>query len=257
MEELAGVTENQRNDLDDLLSDEYDEESEEWMESLISSEGNDAESESDNEEESSEKKTEETQEDEGLSIDDPEEVFFEMDLTPSEKPAAKPMEVQTKKSPIKVTKHIMPCKRETLLTAKKPTANPPKSMHARFSKPKEIPQRHALKQEPEKKVKREKPKQIVKERTTIKEEKSLWKERRKGEKKPTGFLWQQTRESSKRKEDHMNSKTVKTPSMQTVMMDFRKKQESACLSDKFFRMPSQIGLTVNENRRKKTDLMEL
>lgn len=258
MKELTELTENQRNDLDDLLTDDYDEESEDWMESLISSECDDAESETENEEDSIEGRKEDANDDKGLSIDDPEEAFFEMDLNPTEKPASKPMDVQTTKVPPKITKKITPHKRRILLTAKNTSAiKSPKSMHASFSKPNVIHHRQALKQEPEKKEKTEKPKKYVKVRPTVKKEKSLWKESGKDEKKQTGFVWQKTNESTQRKEDHMNPKKAKPESMQTAMMDFHKNKKSTCLSDRFCQVPSQIGMTVNESRRKRPDLMGL
>ena len=260
MEEQSEVIDKELHDLDDLLSNEYDDDSEEWMDQLIDSETEDdiPEEETD-EKETSEKKQEENTADDPLCIDDPEINFFDMNLSPAEKPENKePVHPPKLLSSKKNIRKDQPPKPKSFTTRKKHKSNKDsRSMQVRFLSPAAIPKQTSLQQQTQTPFYPPKNRHEPIKKETIKNEKYREKNTSSFENKNMRFVWQQPFDKVQQKENLMIPTEVTPKTMQTSIMSFQNRKEFSRFSDSTYHLSTQTEMSINENRQKRTDLMGL
>ena len=273
MRENEVITDYDPMELEALFSDEYDETSDEdWIENLIDSEDGEIltedapdQEETGEAEKESEEGNETSASEDGLSIDEPEEEFFDMELSPSEAPVEKMMQVRATKVNARQNNQ-----KKSQGTIKKENGRR-KGMLAKadepqrycFAKSKPVQEHRELlwdikaakEQKTEKKDTKEKQDKNRKENLNATEEKH------KGlRKQQIGFTQCTRMDMSGRKmirADHMCPMDVKEKVQHSDRMDFRQKQEESCLPDRFCYQPAQSGMVIRERKPKKADPMGL
>jgi len=272
MRENEVMTDHDPKELEELFSDEYDEISEEdWIANLIDSEDEEElTEEAPDREETGEafKEPEDGSEtggsEDGLSIDEPEEELFDMELSPPVAPDEKMMQVRViKANAPQNSKKIRQNNSKKRNDHRRGTLAK-EDAHARycFATSKPVPEHQgslwdtkaARDQRPEKKDAKGKQHKNRKENWNAKEE------RCKDLQKPKGFAQRGRMDMSGRKMirgDHVWPMDIKERIQYTSTMDFRKKQEESCLPDRFCYEPAQSGMEIKERKPKKADPMGL
>ncbi|MCR5458963.1 MAG: hypothetical protein K6F51_03600 [Acetatifactor sp.] len=258
-------------ELDQLFSEEFDDASDdEWLETLIDTE--DAEEEPETKPSESEEKPKDEgspaseKAGEGLSIQAPEESFFEMELTPSPKPAGKPMQIGAAKEnvPKNQVKKRSPKSIARRQPMQKPSLPPKRSTLA-------WPQTQVQEIKPEKKinilndVKRDKTKAklYAKPKPDDRPKDHKPDTIQKTKKLDQGLCFQQQShfqlfEQNIVRKVQAYPAQIKRESPFQGMMEFRNMPENSCVFHRFSNQSDDaFGLTVRDDNKKKKDPMGL